>query len=115
MKIDIKIWLDDVRPAPFGWTRCYWPDEVIRILETETVSEISLDHDLGDDSMTGYAVLLWIEEAVHTSDYIPPKINIHSANPVAKEKMLKAVTSIDKYFRLKNYEENDIPKSSAVL
>ncbi len=27
----VQIWLDDVRPAPEGWIRCYWPDEVIAL------------------------------------------------------------------------------------
>ncbi|HHQ4547340.1 MULTISPECIES: cyclic-phosphate processing receiver domain-containing protein [Aeromonas] len=34
---------------------------MIAWLETETVTEISLDHDLGDDDRgTGYDVILWI-------------------------------------------------------
>ena len=27
-------------------------------------TELSLDHDLGDDTITGYDVLVWLEEAV---------------------------------------------------
>ncbi|WP_370510706.1 cyclic-phosphate processing receiver domain-containing protein [Aeromonas veronii] len=29
--------------------RVFWPDEAIAWLKTEMVTEISLDHDLGDD------------------------------------------------------------------
>ncbi|WP_309295279.1 cyclic-phosphate processing receiver domain-containing protein [Aeromonas caviae] len=43
-------------------------------------TEISLDHDLGDDGRgTGYDVILWIENEVMTNYFIPPKIHIHSA------------------------------------
>lgn len=60
----MKVYLDDERQTPFGWTRVFWPDEAIALLEAGVVSEISLDHDLGDDECgTGYDVILWIEEA----------------------------------------------------
>lgn len=45
----MKIYLDDLRPTPNGWTHAYWPDEVIEYLKTGHVEIISLDHDLGDD------------------------------------------------------------------
>jgi cytidyltransferase-like protein len=93
----LKIWLDDIRPEPKGWVRAYWPEEVITLLKTKTVDEISLDHDLGDDNHgTGYDVLKWIEEMVHTSDFTSPKISVHSANSVAVSKMKAAITSIER-------------------
>lgn len=61
----MKVYLDDERATPEGWVRAWWPDEVIALLETGQVSELSLDHDLGDDPRgTGYDVILWVEEAV---------------------------------------------------
>ncbi|MDF5466797.1 MULTISPECIES: cyclic-phosphate processing receiver domain-containing protein [Vibrio] len=37
------------------------------MIKQETVTEIILDHDLGDDTHgTGHDVTLWIEEAVTT-------------------------------------------------
>jgi hypothetical protein len=94
-KAKMKVHLDDIRQAPRGWRRAYWPDEAIRMLETGKVTEISLDHDLGDDSRgTGYDVLLWIEEAVANRGFHPPKIRIHTANPAAKLRMEAAVRSI---------------------
>jgi hypothetical protein len=44
--LGLKADLDDTREAPDGWVRAYTPDEAIRLLETGTVEEISLDHDL---------------------------------------------------------------------
>ena len=55
----MKIFLDDERPTPNGWIGLRWPEEVIELLTTKNVTEISLDHDLGDDAHgTGYDVLL---------------------------------------------------------
>jgi len=94
----MKIYLDDERSTPEGWVRAYWPDEVIQLLETEDVQEVSLDHDLGDDDRgTGYDVILWIEEAVFTRGFIAPKIGVHSANSSARRKMEQGIASIESY------------------
>lgn len=91
----MKVYLDDLRPAPEGWVRVFWPDEVIALLKTGLVTEISLDHDLGSEQRgTGYDVLLWIEDAVVTTRFIPPKITVHSANPVARQRMDAAIAAI---------------------
>jgi len=92
---DMRVYLDDERPTPEGWVRVYWPDQAITLLESGAVEEISLDHDLGDDTRgTGYDVVLWIEEAVIVRGFRPPKIVIHTANASAREKMLAGVYSI---------------------
>lgn len=94
----IKIWLDDERKAPEGWLRSYTAKETILLLKNYVVSEISLDHDLGTDD-TGYDVLCWIEKRVVLNKYVPPTINIHTANASARQKMLLAKQSIS---RLRN-------------
>jgi hypothetical protein len=58
------------------------------------VEEISLDHDLGDESDNGYQVILWIEEAVALRQFVPPKIRVHSANPSARQKMESGIRNI---------------------
>jgi len=91
----MKVYLDDERVTPEGWKRVYWPSEAIALLNSGQVSEISLDHDLGDDERgTGYDVVLWIEEAVATRAFVPPKISVHSANSSAREKMERGVAAI---------------------
>lgn len=91
----MKVYLDDERPTPEGWIRVYWPEEAIALLKQGKVTEISLDHDLGDDSHgTGYDVVLWIEEAVATRGFLPPKMKVHSANSSAKMKMQAGVDNI---------------------
>jgi hypothetical protein len=89
--MSIMIYLDDLRPTPEGWVRCYWPEEVIKLLKTKDVSRISLDHDLGEegyDARSGRDVLTWIMEQVVTDpNFIPPKIMIHTDNASAMESM----------------------------
>lgn len=101
----VKVWLDDIRPAPAGWIRTYWPEEVIALLKTGDVEEISLDHDLGDalntppggKERTGYDVLTWMEEAVLTEGFAPPVINIHTANIVAEARMRACVKAMENW------------------
>lgn len=91
----MKLYLDDERPAPPGWRLIRWPDEVIALLATGTVTDLSLDHDLGDDARgTGYDVIVWIEHAVATSDFTPPALTVHSANTAARIRMQAGIASI---------------------
>jgi len=87
----VKVYLDDEREAPEGWTRVKTPAQAIALLETGTVRELSLDHDLGDDEGigTGYDVVLWLEEETHNNiNFDPPEVmKVHSANVSARTKM----------------------------
>ena len=97
----MKVFLDDERPVPEGWHLARWPEEVILLLETGEVTHLSLDHDLGDDTRgTGYDVVLWIEEAVATRGFRPPRIYVHSANASARVKMEHGIESIRRFTRL---------------
>lgn len=92
----MKVFLDDMRATPAGWVRAYWPAEVIGLLETGAVEELSLDHDLGDDARgTGYDVICWIEEAVALRGFTPPRIVVHSANAAAAARMDAGIRAID--------------------
>lgn len=91
----MNVYLDDERPIPPGWIGARWPEEVIQMLETGQVTELSLDHDLGDDEHgTGYTVILWIEEAVATRGFVPPTITAHTSNASALQKMQHGIESI---------------------
>jgi hypothetical protein len=97
----MKVFLDDERATPEGWVRTYWPEEVITLLNAGAVTELSLDHDLGDDEHgTGYTVLLWLEEQVAVHGLLPPQIiRVHSANSSARLKMQAAIDSIERLSR----------------
>jgi hypothetical protein len=94
----MKLFLDDERETPAGWIRVLWPDEAIAWLKTGDVTEISLDHDLGDDNRgTGYDVILWIEKEVITNHFISPQIHVHSANVSARSRMELGIIAINNF------------------
>jgi len=94
----MKVWLDDLRPAPDKtWTAVTTPHDAIKLLETGEVDLISFDHDLGIEDgveMTGYQVLLWIEEAVVLRGFKPPEMRVHSANPPGHARLLRGIEAI---------------------
>lgn len=91
----MKVYLDDERTAPEGWVQARWPDEVIAMLQSGNVTELSLDHDLGNDERgTGYDVLVWLEEQVVCYPFLLPVIHVHTANPAARLRMKAAIQSI---------------------
>ena len=86
----MKLWVDDVRPAPDGYE---WAQSVlmakaiIEVCEEENVAItlIDIDHDAGDYVNDGgdYIKLLdWLEE---TGRNYP--IRLHTMNPVGRENM----------------------------
>ena len=106
----MRVFLDDLRTTPEGWVRAYWPEEVIELILFDEVEEISLDHDLGDDEHgTGYDVITWLEEAIHTGGlqyFKVPKIYVHSANSSARDKMLAGIDSIERTLEVLREKEN---------
>ena len=94
----MKLWIDDVRPAPKGYTwiksvnsaksqieECEYMYNASRQKEFWKIELIDIDHDAGDFSTEGgdYVKLLdWLEE---TGRNYP--VRIHSMNPVGRENM----------------------------
>lgn len=93
----MRVYLDDEREAPAGWTRVRTAAEAIALLQRGGVTKLSLDHDLGDEAAngTGYDVLLWLEKEVLTRGYVLPAVTVHSANPVARSRMELVVRSLE--------------------
>lgn len=95
----MRLWLDDERPAPEGWTHVKTASEAIALLESGVVSEISLDHDLGPPMFgTGYDVASKIEELAYFDRIGPLRWSIHSANPVGRARMQQAMEHADFYW-----------------
>ena len=92
----MKLYLDDLRPTPEGWCRCYTAEECMKILQEEEVEVLSLDHDLGTDK-TGYDVLCWIEWHVFEFGYEPPEFFLHTANPVGRQRMAQCIQAINSH------------------
>lgn len=96
----MKLWVDDVRPAPDGYLWCKSVNEAKKLIEDAEIqtevprmidcdfrfSLLDLDHDAGDYASDGgdYIKLLdWLEE---TGRNYP--IRIHSMNPVGRQNMI---------------------------
>ena len=90
----MKLWVDDVRPAPTGYL---WAESVLMAQAIIEVNEeennkielIDLDHDAGHFAKDGgdYIKLLdWLEE---TGRNYP--IRIHSMNPVGVDNMRRII------------------------
>lgn len=99
----MRIYLDDERQTPEGFIRCYWPDDVIKLLSEHwnDIEEVSLDHDLGNDLRgTGYNVVLWVEQYVHENKPCHmPRWRVHSQNVSGKEKMNAGLRNIMRMHR----------------
>lgn len=94
----MKLWLDDIRPAPEGWEWVLTADDAIDAMRTGTVTHASLDNDLGEDQQEGRRVVYFMAE----NDLWPSEgIDIHSANTVAVEYMRGMV---ERYAPLSIYE-----------
>ena len=106
----MRLWLDDVRPAPEGynwaktvreaislivaynresdycWTQyidnCWSRERLEHFLSTWNIDVISCDNDLGEHETEGYKLLDWLEA---TGRNYP--IHIHTDNAVARERM----------------------------
>lgn len=97
----MKLWIDDVRPAPEGYYWCRSVNEAKRVIEiydswidfdnniVDRIELIDIDHDAGDFTADGgdYIKLLdWLEETSRSY-----KIHIHSMNPVGVENMRRII------------------------
>ncbi|WP_298936856.1 cyclic-phosphate processing receiver domain-containing protein [uncultured Ruegeria sp.] len=90
----MDVFLDDRRQTPLGWTRVYWPDQAIALLEAGGVTRISLDYDLGNEARgTGLDVLHWLRRAVEDG-LQAPKIMIHTGDPHGRAEMQKVLDEI---------------------
>ena len=91
----MRIFLDDTRETPQGWTRTYTVAETIELLKTRQVMELSLDNDLGEGIPEGYLALNWLEETVFNDETFPvPMMMVHSSNASRVQDMNRAITSI---------------------
>ena len=90
----MKLWIDDVRPAPKGYVWCKSVGQVKQVircneLRHEPIEILDMDHDAGDYAFDGgdyIKILDWME---FTNRNYP--IRIHSMNPVGRENMRRII------------------------
>lgn len=82
----VKLWLDDVRPAPDGWTWAKTAREAIGHLNAHgpEIVSVSLDHDLGKEG-DGQEVARHIAGYRQLDPSTP--IRVHSWNPAGARVM----------------------------
>ncbi len=88
----MNLWLDDERPAPFGWVWARSYDEAVSFCGAIDFGCCSLDHDLGGDK-SGYDFICFLEERASEGGALPA-IDVHTDNPVGRERMLLAIKAI---------------------
>lgn len=87
----MKLFVDDERPAPEGWTLVRTAPAALAILNGHylgrlTLEALSLDHDLGTsiatyEDDTTRPIMLWMCER----DWWPKALYVHTANPWGEE------------------------------
>lgn len=111
----MKLYLDDYRPAPDGWTLAKDIIDAKHLLATGRVEEASLDHDLGacetcldgktaeqwivennyqsaphcEHVGTGYELCVWMADTGWWPQTMP---TVHSLNPVGRERMIGVIS-----------------------
>lgn len=91
----MKLWIDDLRPAPEGYKWVKTVNEAkthcCRSLNPNKellIEEFDLDHDAGDYEQDYIELLKWLEEKQYFEGWkISSTFVIHSANPVGRMNM----------------------------
>lgn len=96
----MKLWLDDVRPAPpeYDYKAGSVNAAKMMIKSAEDLGEpievLDLDHDLGDNACDGGDGIKLLDWLVERKTFYP--IKLHTANPVGRANMQRM---IDRYWR----------------
>lgn len=121
--MSVKLWHDDVRPAPEGWVWARTNQEAIKILMDEEVTHISLDHDLGNHDCepgtcdvapgsgmpqkgeeTGFHLVEWMIATNH----IPGWIRVHAWNPSGGDRMYQYLKDVGANVTRQSYRHGEV-------
>lgn len=95
----MKIWLDDLRPAPEGYVVTKSVNEAISVVtgaeeKNIKIELLDIDHDLGDYAVDGGDAIKLLDWLAERETFYP--IKIHTANPVGRANMERM---IERYWR----------------
>lgn len=100
----MKLWLDDIRPAPEGWKWAKTCADAFNIIyvflgeSNEEWTDLALDHDLGEQHEDAIEFVKWLD----THNLWPTnRPTIHSMNPVGRKNM--------EFYISRKYDECEIP------
>lgn len=99
----IKLYVDDLRKCPSGWVLARTVTEAIRLLATQDISAVSLDHDISHSVEVReisrpypcgetFEPVAWYLKAI---GFRGP-VTLHTANPVGAEKMRSILIDNDR-------------------
>lgn len=104
----MKIWVDDVRPAPIGYFWCRSVNETKEVITNcehmhrvsggkccYRIELIDLDHDAGDFAKDGGDFIKLLDWLAETNRLYPVKL--HTMNPVGRVNMQRM---INRYWKL---------------
>lgn len=89
-----RLFLDDIRnPPDEGWVVCRSTQEAIDAIKKKGIPDfMSLDHDLGGEDTTMIFLKRLVNE-LWDGKSIPPKYQVHSANPVGTKNIISYMES----------------------
>ena len=91
----MKLYIDDERPAPEGWTKAssYDMGYAYIVMCANEITEISFDHDLGDCfDRSGYDLLKLVEDMFAKGEITKlPIMHVHTANVSVRDKMVLVI------------------------
>lgn len=97
----MKLWLDDIRKSPttgdWYWVKTVWEALTLLLNYHREIDAWSLDHDLGENQLSGYDFLSMLDLMMENGLNIHIPINnirVHSMNPVGYGNMKKVLESI---------------------
>jgi len=94
----MRLWIDDIREMPSDfdiWAKT--ANEAIIHLKTNKITFVSFDHDLGV-GMDGNDVAKFIECLAHDGQINRLKWQIHSQNPVGRDRILVSMNKADEHW-----------------
>ena len=128
----MKLWVDDIRRAPLGWVWARTNEEAKVLLSGGTVTECSLDHDMGlhgveipDDpdelldliyskdlpaGETGLDLVDWMCE----HNIVPQKIRIHSWSPDGAKAMARRLNDFGYNCEVRAFDPKDWPENKEI-
>jgi hypothetical protein len=105
----MKIYVDDIRPAPEGWIQARTVTDAIKTIARfgSEITEISLDHDISVAVSVGgeyrpfpspetFQAVAYYMIQYYAHGGIKPKVTIHTANPVGGKELFLLLE--DAYF-----------------
>lgn len=103
----MKLWIDDEREAPEGWTSAIsWKEAMSRLvigIAARNIAAISFDHDLGGE-VSGYDLAVVLEGAAAGGalGWFTGDLKCHSDNPVGRQRIETVLASIRRIIASRN-------------